>query len=145
MVDGVVSATEGRLLLLANGADEVPLVSALMQDAVVHATDIAWEPRARRLVLLVNRFRWETGDLTRVRAALRIEGVTRVQRRDWPRGDAILDLLAVTAEVLGDGAILTLAFAAGATLRADVEVVDVIVEDMGAAWPALRAPHHDAR
>ncbi len=132
---------DSRLLLLANEADEVPLVSALLQDAVVHAADIAWEPRARRLVLLVNRFRCETGDLTRVRAALRVEGVTRLQRRDWPHGDAILDLLAVTA----DGDSLTLAFAAGATLRAEVETIDLVVEDMSAPWPALREPHHGAR
>ncbi len=99
-------ADDARLLLLANEAGEVPLISTLVQDAVVHAADIAWEPRARRLVLLVNRFRWEAGDHTRVRTALRLESVTRLQRRGWPHGDAILDLLAITV----DGDVLTLDF-----------------------------------
>ncbi len=144
MADPPTVSGDSRLLLLANDADDVPLVSALLQDAVVHAADIAWEPRARRLVLLVNRFRWEVGDLTRVRAALRIAGITRLQRRDWPRGDAILDLLAVTVD--DDGSALTLTFAAGATLLAHVEAIDVIVEDMSAPWPARREPaHYDAR
>lgn len=140
-----MASGDSRLLLLANEPNEVPLVSALTQDAVIHAADIAWEPKARRLVLLANRFRWETGDLTRVHAALRIEGVTRLQRRDWPRGDAVLALLAVTAETHGDGSALTLTFAAGATLRAEVEAIDLVVEDMSAPWPTLREPHHDTR
>ncbi len=140
-----MTSGDSRLLLLANDPNEVPLIAALTQDAVIHAVDIAWKPKARRLVLLANRFRWETGDLTRVRAALRIEGVTRLQRRDWPRGDAVLALLAITAETYGHGSVLTLAFAAGATLRAEVEAIDLIVEDMSSPWPALREPHHDTR
>ncbi len=131
-------AEDSRLLLMANEPDEVPLISALVQDAVVHAADIAWEPRARRLVLLVNRFRWEAGDATRVRCALRIEHVTRLQRRGWPHGDAVLDLLAATIE----GDVLTLAFAAGPTLRCEVECVDLILEDLSAPWPARREPAH---
>ena len=141
-------AETGRLLLLANEAAEVPLLSALVQDAVVHAADIAWEARAKRLVLLVNRFRWEAGDATRVRCALRFEHVTRVRRRAWPHGDAVLDLLAITAEGAGDAAAaaLTLAFAAGPTLRVDAECVDLILEDLGEPWPAAREPaHFDAR
>ena len=138
-----VAAGEGRLLLLANEAAEVPLISALVQDAVLHAADVAWEPKARRLVLLVNRFRWEAGDATRVRCALRVEHVTRVQRRAWPAGDAVLDLLAITVDDAADGAAtLTLAFAAGPTLRAAAECVDLILEDLGEPWPASREPGH---
>ena len=131
---------DSRLLLLANDADEVVLISALLQDALVRPVDIAWQPRARRLALLVNRYRWEAEDRTRVRAVLRIEGVMRLQRRDWPAGDGILDLLAVTAE----GNRLTLAFAAGATVRAEVECIDVVLEDMSAPWAASREPGHGA-
>ncbi len=133
---------EGRLLLLANEAAEVPLISALVQDAVVHAADIVWEPRAKRLVLLVNRFRWEAGDATRVRCAVRIEHATRVRRRAWPAGDAVLDLLAITIEEQ----VLTLAFAAGPTLRVEAECIDLILEDLSEPWPASREPaHHDER
>jgi hypothetical protein len=141
-------AGDGRLLLLANEAGEVPLISALVQDAIVHAADIAWTRPARRLVLLVNRFRWEAGNATRIRCALRFEHVTRVQRRAWPHGDAVLDLLAITVEDAADGIdpALTLAFAAGPTLRVAAECVDLILEDLGEPWPAAREPAHvDAR
>lgn len=134
-------AGDARLLLLADTVDDVPLISALVQDAVVHAADIAWEPKARRLVLLLNRFRWEAGDATRIRTALRLENVTRLQRRGWPHGDAILALLAITV----DADAITLSFAVGPTLRAEIECVDLILEDMSEPWPALRQPHHDAR
>ena len=136
--DRSLAAGDSRLLLLANEPDEVPVLSALLQDATVRTADLAWEPRARRLTLLVNRFRWEA-DATRVRCAFRVESVLRLQRRGWP-GDAVLDLLAVTVD--GDDLLLT--FAGGAALRASVECVDLILEDLGAPWPAARVPAHDA-
>ena len=47
------------LRLRAESADDVEVISSLVQDAVGKAGDIAWMPRKRRLVVLVNRFRWE--------------------------------------------------------------------------------------
>ena len=55
----------------------------------------------------------------------------------------MLDLLAITVdEAAGDGAALTLAFAAGPTLRVEAECVDLILEDLGEPWPASREPAH---
>ena len=139
MADAVQPAAgDSRLLLLANEPDEVPVISALLQDATVRTADVAWEPKARRLVMLVNRFRWEA-DATRVRAAFRIESVLRLRRRGWHAG-TVLDLLACTVD--GDDLVLT--FAGGAALRATVECVDLVLEDLGAPWPASRVPSHDA-
>ncbi len=137
-------ADSGRLLLLANAADEVPLISALLQDATVRLDDIAWDRRARRLVLLVNRFRWEA-DATRVRCAVRVEHVRAVQRRGWTDfiahdpGVTVLDLLAWVI----DGDVLTLTFAGGPALRIAVECIDLILEDVSEPWPAARRPSHD--
>ncbi len=133
-------ADDDRLLLLAQAEDEVPLLSALVQDATVRGGDIGWDRRARRLVLLVNRYRWEAGVPSRIRSALRLESVLHVQRRDWRRvaPDDVLDLLALT--VAGDFA--TLAFAAGPTIRAEIECVDIILEDVSGPWAAGRKPGH---
>jgi len=127
------------LRLLAQDGDDVPALSALVQSAAVRADEIAWDRKARRLVLMLSRYRWEAGDKTRVRAALRVECVTAVQRKAWPAGEAVLELLAVTAEA---GA-LTLSFADGATLRAEVECPDLALEDLTEPWPAIREPRHD--
>lgn len=127
------------LRLLAQEDADVPALSALVQSAAVRADEIAWDRKSRRLVLMLARYRWEAGDQTRVRSALRIECVTALQRKDWPAGEAVLELLAVTTE---DDA-LVLAFAGGATLRALVECPDLVLEDLTASWPALREPVHE--
>ncbi|MGI4881246.1 MAG: DUF2948 family protein [Janthinobacterium lividum] len=136
----VENPADERLLLLAHEPDEVPLISALMQDATVRLVDVGYDSRARRLVLLTNRFRWEADGATRVRCALRIESVAAVQRRDWPKDpEAVLDLLALTVE--GDAMMLT--FAAGPVLRVRCECIDLVLEDISGPWGVDTGPEHD--
>ena len=131
---------DNRLTLIAEDMDDLPPLSALLQDAVVGAGDIAFERKARRLVLLVSRYRWEAGELSRIRTGVRIESVIGVERRRWPHDPAaVLDLLALTM----DGDALTLSFAGGIALRARVECVNVIMEDMSSPWPVKHRPGHD--
>ena len=133
------SVADERLLLLAQDAADLMPLSALVQDAVLAADDVAWDPRARRLVLLLSRFRWEAGDCSRVRAALRIEGTRKLQRSRWPTDRATpLALLSLSV----DGGWLTLAFAGGAALRAQVECVELVLEDVSAPWPVKYRPDH---
>ena len=136
----------GRLLLLAQDASEVPLLSALTQSAIVRSADIAYDRRARRLVLMLSRYRWEAPG-TRVRTALRIESVTSVRRRGGPAwsdrgsddpGVTMLELLAFTF----DDGFLTLDFAGGAALRVAVECPDLALEDLSPPWRAGREPRH---
>ncbi|MEY2882302.1 MAG: hypothetical protein RL490_26 [Pseudomonadota bacterium] len=130
-----------RLTLLGQSPDDLPAISALLQDAALRAPDVGYDRRARRLALIVNRYRWEAGGGSRVRCALRFETVLAVQRLAWPRdADAVLDLLALTQE---DDQ-LRLDFAGGAALRARVEVVEVVLEDLAAPWATERRPIHEA-
>ena len=128
-----------RLTLLAADAGDLAPLSALLQDAIVRAGDVAWDRRGRRLVLIGSRYRWEVEDKTRVRTALRIEAVQAVQQLHWPRDpDAGLDLLSVTAV---DDTIV-LAFAGGTSLRARVECIDLVLEDLSPAWGVRHTPDH---
>ena len=128
-----------RLTLLAADAGDLAPLSALVQDAIVRAGDVAWDRRGRRLVLIASRYRWEAGDRTRVRTALRIEAVLAVQQLHWPRDpDAGLDLLSVTAA--DDG--IVLAFAGGTSLRARVECIDLVLEDLSPSWGVRHTPEH---
>ena len=130
------------LRLLAQSEEDVPALSALVQDAVVRAGDVVWDAQRRRLVLLLSRYRWEATSPSRVRSALRVESVLQVQRRGWPAADTMLDLLAVTAS--GDWVSLDWASALdGATaIRIKVEAVDLVLEDLGEPWPSRQQPHH---
>jgi hypothetical protein len=128
------------LLLRAEDADDLKILSACVQDMAVKALDVAWEPARRRLVLLGNRYRWEARQPTRVRSALRFDGVLKVARREWPEErHAVLPLLTVAAE--GEGALI-LSFGGGAALRLEIEAIDATLEDVSGAWGALAIPRH---
>ncbi|MEO1318247.1 MAG: DUF2948 family protein, partial [Pseudomonadota bacterium] len=70
--------TDRPLRLRAESAEDLQIISSLVQDAVARASDVAWMRRKRRLVLLINRFRWEDAEAAeregrpfeRVRSAL---------------------------------------------------------------------------
>ena len=133
------------LRLLAQDAEDLAVISAATQDAVLHVGDIAFEPTAKQLTLVLNRFRWETGG-GRVRCGLQIAGVLKVQTRKVRRGapDAVLELLALTfTPGEAPGGVVTLAFAGGADLRAEVECVEVVLADVSPPWPTRRKPAHE--
>ena len=69
-----------RIKLKAGDAEDLENISARLQDAVGRLKDFVWLPRERRFVALLNRFRWEQakGQGTRVQAALRFDGVSKV-------------------------------------------------------------------
>lgn len=140
-------AEPAPLQLLAQDQDDLAVISAALQDAIAKVGDIMLEPRARRLTVAFNRFRWEAGHKQRVRAALQIGGVLKVQtrkiRRD--RRDAVLELLAISFEAgEAPGGVVTFSFAGGGDLRAQVECIDAVLADLSAPWPTPRAPAHEA-
>jgi hypothetical protein len=128
-----------RLHILAEEAAELPLLSALVQDAVLRLADIRYDGRARRLGLMLSRFCRECPAPRRVKSVLTIGCVTTVKRRNWPQdGDGALTLLALAAD---DGAIL-IDFAGGASLRVEAECIDLLLDDVGEPWPAKLVPRH---
>jgi hypothetical protein len=130
-----------RITLLGQNAEDLPTISALLQDATLRTEDLRFDRRGRRLVLLVNRYRWEAREPSRARAALRIETVDAVQQQNWPRAaDGVLNLLSLAQE--GDWIVLN--FSAGSALRAKVEVVEILLEDLAAPWATDRVPQHPA-
>lgn len=106
--DGATQALRLRGL----DADDLSVISALAQDAVLSSADMRWEKGRRRFALLVNRYRWEdaeraarAGDHERVRSLLVIEDVLRVQSSGLPQGaDLVLSLLSLAWEPGEDGA-----------------------------------------
>jgi hypothetical protein len=140
-------ADPSPLRLLAQDQDDLAVISAALQDAIAKVGDISYEAKARRLTIAFNRFRWEAGSRQRVRSALQVGGVLALQarkvRRD--RRDAVVELLAIGFEP-GEppGGVLTLSFAGGGDLRADVECIDAVLADVSEPWPTPRAPAHEA-
>ncbi|MBW8812536.1 MAG: DUF2948 family protein [Caulobacterales bacterium] len=135
------------LRLLAEDPEDLAVISAALQDAIAKVGEVVFEARARRLTVAFNRFRWEAGQRQRVRAALQLGGVLKVQarriRRD--RRDGVLELLAIGFEPgEAPGGVVTLSFAGGGDLRAQVECIDAVLADVSPPWPTPREPAHEA-
>lgn len=142
-------AATAPLRLLAQDADDLAVVSAALQDAVAKIGDIAFEPKARRLTVAFNRFRWEGGGKSRerVRAGLQLGGVLGVQSRKLRRDakNAVVELLALTFEPgEAPGGAVVFTFAGGGDLRVQVECLEAVLADVSAPWPTPRAPTHEA-
>lgn len=131
------------LRLLAQDEDDLQIISAALQDAILRPRDVVWERSARRLTVTLSRFCWECGG-TRVVSALQFGDVLSVQSRHLPRGpDAMLELLAIhfePGEAPGGKAFLM--FAGGGDLRVEVECLDAVLADLTPRWKAQARPAH---
>ena len=131
------------LRLLAEDADDLHIISAALQDAILRPVDIVWEPQARRVTLALSRFCWECGG-TRVMAAMQFGDVIAVKSRRLPRlPESARELLAMDFEPgEAPGGRVTLMFAGGGDLRIEVECLDAVLTDLSERWPAKVAPTH---
>lgn len=137
------SGANAPLRLLAEDDEDLAIISAALQDAILRPADIVWEKSARRLTIELSRFCWECGG-TRVRAAMQFGDVQAVKSRGLPRlPDTPLELLAIHfIEGEAPGGRVILMFAGGGDLRVDVECLDAVVTDLSDRWAARVAPTH---
>lgn len=147
-------AREAPLYLKALEPDDLPILSALVQDAVLPVTEMTWQRSQRRFALLVNRFRWEDEvamsaghQPERVQSVLAFDDVLRVQSQGIDRADKdlILSLLSLSFEPDEDGAgrvVLTLA--GDGAIALEVEALDVTLKDVTRPYiaPSRKVPDH---
>jgi hypothetical protein len=153
MPDASTPSPDADLLrLIALDEEDLAIVSAHVQDAVLKIGDINWLPQERRIVLAINRFVWEATagkkrqrGYQRRRSALRFDRVDSVSSTGIDRAatDKVLELLAVRFEPNSapSGDVL-LDFAGGATISLSVECLEVQLTDLGPAWSTEYAPRH---
>lgn len=136
-------AANEPLRLLAEDGEDLAIISAALQDAILRPADIVWERTGRKLTIELSRFCWECGG-TRVRAAMQFGDVLAVKSRGLARlPDTALELLAIHFfEGEAPGGKVMLMFAGGGDLRVDVECLDAVVTDLSERWPARIAPTH---
>lgn len=140
------------LRLAAIDEEDLAVISAHVQDAVLKVGDMVYLPKEHRFAIAMNRFTWEKAvdgrkrDYERHRAALTFDRVESVRTSgiDRARPDTVLELLAVsfTSADLPAGHV-TLIFAGGAAVDIDVEVIEARLADLGTAWSTKAKPHHD--
>ncbi len=112
--------------LVALDADDLAVISAQMQDAVMHVGDVRWMRGPAKLALVANRYDHlsdaGSGTGERRQTGLQVSRVSRVTASNIVMDDptAILSLLAISFEpgdVSPEGAIV-LTFAGGGAIRA---------------------------
>jgi Protein of unknown function (DUF2948) len=141
-----------RLKLQAIDEEDLAVLSAHVQDAILKVGDITYLPREHRFAIAMNRFGWEVdaddeGVHQRRRSALVFDRVTAAKccnlRRDRP--DAVLELLAVSFDpTVTPAGHVTLHFAGGGMLRLEVECIEARLADLGPAWATAVRPDHAA-
>ena len=146
---------EGPLRLVAQDAEDLKVISTLLQDAVLPVTEMSHDPKRRRFALMLNRFRWEDRTQAeavgrayeRVRSVLVIDDVLRVQSQGFDRGDKdlVLSLLSLDFAPGADGTgRLTLTLAGDGAIALDVEALEVRLDDVTRPYraPSGKMPHH---
>jgi Protein of unknown function (DUF2948) len=139
------------LKLAALDEEDLAVLSAHVQDAVLKVADMVYLPKEGRFVVAMNRFIWErAGDkrpaYERRRAALTFDRVRAAKtsriRRD--QGEAVLNLLAIEFDPSDAPAgAIDLVFAGGGAVRLEVECIEARLADLGAAWATAAKPRHD--
>jgi len=146
-----------KLKLRCEDAEDVVVLSSLLQDALVPMAELAWLPAEKCFVFVASRFIWsECVDVTlpageagiecysRQNFGVTLDGVSAVKSRGIDIADKsrILELLAVTAEAANGVAVIELVFAGGAGIRIDCERIALHGQDVGDPWPTMRRPRH---
>ncbi len=140
------------LKLMALDKEDLSIVSAYMQDAVIKADDLDYQAKDMRFLLAGNRFVWEESagkrrrSYERRRSALHFNRVTAVRSRGFSRreSDKVLSLLTINF-VPGEEApagTIELIFSGEAAIELSVECMEAQMSDLGAAWETEFRPNH---
>jgi Protein of unknown function (DUF2948) len=142
------------LKLIALDADDLAVISAHLQDAVLKVADLAYLPKEKRFAAVANRFDWadalgggkdRPNEFARRLTALRFERVlsAKVSGIDLKNGSEVLSLLAIGFEPKeAPGGDVNLQFSEGRAIRLQVEVIEAELKDLGPVWQAKSRPQH---
>ena len=143
---------DGPLRLRAEDAEDLAVISACVQDALVSVRDLAYDREARTFMLVANRFRWETCDskegetrrFERTMCGIAFGEVDNVSYRGFQRSEEsrILCLLAIRSTVAADMATIDLDFSGSAAIRLTASTIECRARDFGEPWPTAWHPDH---
>jgi hypothetical protein len=144
------------LSLGAADADDLQVISSLVQDAVFTVSDIEWAAKRRQFAVLLNRFRWEDVERhrsnaiapERVRSLLIFDDVLGVATQGVEKSekDTVLSVLSLEYAAGEDGAgAITLILAGDGGFRLQVEAINLTLKDVTRPYaaPSGQVPNHE--
>jgi hypothetical protein len=142
-----------RLRLRARDAEDLSVIAACLQDALIPLSEMAYLPDERRFMAAFTRFQRERmadpnqpEGLTQSQSVLVLEDVEAVKVRglDSRFGAVRFELLTLISEPADEGLVhITLLFAGDAAIQLHARNIVATLEDFGAPRPATTAPSHD--
>jgi hypothetical protein len=142
------------LKLIALDSEDLDVVSAHLQDAVINVTEMTYLKAERRFAAIANRFDWSEAlagtrsrrrPFTRRRTGLRFEHVLGAQLANIDLADKkqMLNVLAIRFEpTTAPEGHITISCAGGSAIRLHVECLEAELKDLGAAWATKSKPEH---
>lgn len=137
------------LRLIAMDAEDLAVVSANLQDAIVRVADMAWLPAENRFALVASRFDWVAagaGRCERARCGLHFDFVRNVRLTgfDQTKKNRLLNLLGMTfsAGEVPSGTV-EIVFSGDAAVRLEVDCIEAQMRDLGVRWKARARPGHE--
>ena len=142
-----------NLKLIARTEEDLRVVSAHLQDSIASVADIANLKKNKIFLMQLNRFMWEDVEKgvfrknKRIRTILKFDNVTSVLSRNinQVKKDEFLDFLAIETNITPDKNYeMKIIFAGNAIIRVISEVIEVTLDDQGAAWDTKNKPKHNS-
>ena len=141
-----------NLKLLATSDEDLRVIAAHLQDAIVSVQDIASLKKNRIFLIQLNRFMWEDVEKgvfrknKRIRTMLKFDNVTSVLFKNINSKDSknFLDFLTIESNLLSDTSHeIKLIFSGDSVIKIKAEVMDVTLDDQGSPWETKAQPKHD--
>jgi hypothetical protein len=141
-----------NLKLLATSDEDLRVVAAHLQDAIVSLQDIVNLKNNRIFLIQLNRFMWEDVEKgvfrknKRIRTVLKFDNVISVLSKniDIKKDNNFLDFLTIESNLLPDKSYeIELIFSGDIVIRIKTEVIDVTLDDQGSSWESKIQPKHD--
>ena len=142
---------ERNLKLIGKTVEDLKVISAHLQDSIVHLKDIAHLKRNRIFLIQLNRFMWEDVEKgifrksRRIRTVLKFDHVIEVKSKKILQNsdDKFLDFLALETNIKQDESFeVKLIFAGDSIIRIKSEVLEVTLDDQGKPWETKNEPKH---
>ena len=133
------------LKLIAQNDEQLTILSSLAQDSIIKSNEMGYDKKNKRFALLMNRYRHEEENPSRIRTAIHFDYVESIKSVgiDKESKDEILVLLAIRFEIKSkpSGSIF-LEFSNNKSISFDVESVEAFLTDMGEPWKISNKPDH---
>ena len=147
----MIEGEKVNLKLLGKNKEDLKIISAHLQDSIVTVKDIVFLQQNRTFIMIVNRFMWEDVERgvfranKRIRCGVKFEEVVKVESKNinQKNKNKVLEYLAMECNLIQDSTYkIKIFFSGDSIITMIVEIIDVVLHDLGKPWNVKHIPKH---